>query len=270
LRRWEEDGFVILRGLFSDDRVRSTNAFVDRLWKDRRALSSALTVDVQIESSAQRRLLLSEADDRDRHRPYKINDLYLEFSNIRDLVLDKDLCEVLEHLLSGTPMVCNTLNFEYGSQQADHIDTLYMPSRKAGGMVASWIALDRVGKNNGPLRYWPGSHRIPPYYFSHGKTNAIAEEMSEFNSYVQREVKQRDLKPITLEAEPGDVMIWHSQLLHGGCSIKDHAQTRRSLVTHYFRRQDYRHHFWRLRRHHANGYFYRRRHQAIDAASPSS
>lgn len=263
-RRWVDDGIVVLPGLLSADRVAQVNRFIDELWATRRDLPRPPTVDVQIGSPRQRRILLSDADPRDRRRPYKINDLYLDISMIRDMVLDPRLCEVLETLFYGTPLVCNTLNFEYGSQQPDHIDTLYMPSRKAGGMVASWIALDPVTSSNGPLRYWPGSHRIPPYRFSHGATNAVAEEMPGFEAFIDREVARRGLSPVSLAAEPGDVVVWHSQLLHGGCPIDDPEQTRRSLVTHYFRREDYRHHFWRLRRHHSKGYYYRRRHQATD------
>lgn len=263
-RRWADDGIVLLRGLFSAEQVANINGFIDRLWAQRRELTRPLTIDVGIESSRQRRMLLRDADARDRSRPYKINDLYLEFSIIRDMALDVRLCRVLETLFSGTPLVCNTLNFEYGSQQADHIDTFYMPSRKPGGMVASWIALDSVTSTNGPLRYWPGSHRIPPYRFSHGATNAIAAEMPQFRAFIEGELERRELVPVTLDAEPGDVVIWHSQLLHGGCPIKDSDRTRRSLVTHYFRREDYRHHFWRLRRHRPKGYYYRRRHQPVD------
>lgn len=264
LRDWNRNGFVILSGFFSARTVANVNAFLERLWAGRLELTLPLTIDVRIESDRQRRMLLREATARDRRQPYKINDLYLDYPVIRDMVLDRRLCRVLRTLFEGTPLVCNTLNFEYGSQQTDHIDTLYMPSRKPGGMLASWIALDEVGPSNGPLRYWPGSHRIPAYRFSHGATNAIAEEMPAFRDYIERELERHALSPVTLEAEPGDVMIWHSQLLHGGCPIESASQTRRSLVTHYFRREDYRHHFWRLRRHHPEGYFYRRRHQPVD------
>ena len=264
-RRWEEDGLVILRGLFSADAVERFNAFIDRLWTARQDLSLPLTIDVQIETRDQRRMLLRDADARDRSAPHKINDLYLEYPLVRDLALDPRLCRALATLFGGTPLVCNTLNFEYGSQQADHIDTLYMPSRKPEGMVASWIALDTVTATNGPLRYWPGSHKIPPYRFTTGSTRAVAEEMPDFRAFIEGETRRRGLSTVTLEAEPGDVVIWHSQLLHGGCPIQDPGRTRRSLVTHYFRREDYRHHFWRLRRHHRGGYFYRRRHQAAES-----
>jgi ectoine hydroxylase-related dioxygenase (phytanoyl-CoA dioxygenase family) len=40
-------------------------------------------------------------------------------------------------------------------------------------------------------------------------------------------------------AEPGDVPIWHAQLLHGGRPINDPRQTRLSLVTHYWTTHDY-------------------------------
>ena len=262
-RSWAEHGFVILRGLFAAEQVAGVNRLIDDLWRTRRRVSLPLTIDVHIESGRQRRMLLRDTEAADRLQPYKINDLYLDFPLIRDMVLDVRLCRVLETLFHGTPLVCNSLNFEQGSQQADHFDTFYMPSRRAGGMVASWIALDPVGPTNGPLRYWPGSHRIPPYLFSHGGTRAVADEMPQFRSFIDQEIQRRGLAPEILVAEPGDVLIWHSQLLHGGCAIQDPARTRRSLVSHYFRRGDYRHHFWRVRRHHPGGYYYRRRHQPV-------
>lgn len=57
-------------------------------------------------------------------------------------------------LLEGTPLVMNTLNFEYGAQQDDHIDTVYMPPKKENCMLATWIALETITANAGPLRYY--------------------------------------------------------------------------------------------------------------------
>lgn len=263
LDSWENNGYVILKGFFSHQAIDSVNDLVNTLWQNRHSLAAPITVDVSLESSSQRRMLLREAGDNMRQTPYKINDLYLEYDIIRKVVLDARLCDIIERLFGGTPLLCNSLNFEYGSQQSDHVDSFYMPSRVANGMLASWIALEDVKHNNGPVHYFAGSHKIPPYLFSHGKTNAIASEMPACRDYLESEVSKRGLTPTCFLAEKGDVLIWHSQLLHGGSPIEEPRQTRKSLVSHYFRRKDYLHHLWRIRRFHANGYYYNRRHQAV-------
>lgn len=260
---WERDGYVILRRFFSMEQVDAVNALIDRLWSERAELTAPITIDTELETERTRRRLLRDTPAEARRLPYKINDLYLEYGLIRDMALAPELCDVLRRLFHGSPLVCNTLNFEHGSQQTQHIDNFYMPSRKFGGMLASWIALDPVDGDNGPVSYYPGSHRIPPYRFSHGGLRAVDAEMEDCRRYITRELESRGLEPVTFSAEPGDVLIWHSQLLHGGTGIRDAGRTRRSMVTHYFRQQDYRHHLWRIRRHHRNGYYYRRRHPPV-------
>ena len=90
----------------------------------------------------------------------------------------------------------------------------------------------------------PAPHEMPENHVS----GADVEQNATPEGYFREQLQQRDSKPVTCTAEPGDVLIWHSQLLHGGSAITDAAKTRRSLVTHYFRQQDYRHHFWQLRK----------------------
>ncbi len=257
---WYNNGYLILRGVFSPERCSATNALIDQLWQTRSNLPQPITIDAWLESSQNRRMLFSHAPDDARAAPYKINDLYRDFPEIRSLVLDPDLSAVLAELLDGEPLVCNSLNFEYGSQQNNHVDTLYMPPRVENKLVVSWIALDEIDLSNGPVQLYPGSHLIPPYRFSNGDIRAVSAEMSAFNAYIESELDARGIEPVAFTAQPGDVLIWHAQLLHGGTPITDPEKTRRSLVTHYFRRQDYWHHFWRLRKEHKQGYYLHRRH----------
>jgi ectoine hydroxylase-related dioxygenase (phytanoyl-CoA dioxygenase family) len=174
-----------------------------------------------------------------RKQPYKLNDLYLTQQKIRELVVGQRLAPILRELLEGFPMVCNSLNFEFGSQQDYHFDTFYMPSPTPNKMMASWIALEDATTKNGPLSYFPGSHKIEPFLFSNGSTHAIPSEMPEFDKYISAEIETHGLKAETLLADKGDVLIWHSQLLHGGSAIVDKTKTRKSLVTHYFTKEDF-------------------------------
>ena len=238
-RAWDDNGFLLLKGFYEDDSINTINSLVDALWKGRKKLDARYVIDIFVETNKERRVYMSDAPAEARDKPYKLNDLYLSQSDIRELVIGKRLAPILRHLLDGVPMVCNSLNFEFGSQQDYHFDTFYMPSPTPNKMVASWIALEDTNTQNGPLSYYPGSHKIPPYLFSHGTTHAIPAEMNKFHDYINAEIEKRELKAETLIANKGDVLIWHSQLYHGGSPILDKSKTRKSLVTHYFTNEDF-------------------------------
>jgi ectoine hydroxylase-related dioxygenase (phytanoyl-CoA dioxygenase family) len=169
---------------------------------------------------------------------YKLNNLFLYDNSIRSVALSKRLKPIMEELLGKEPMICNSLNFERGSQQDAHIDSWYMPPPDDENMVAASISLDTVDERNGPIFFYPGSHKIPPYRFSDGRLNVVPEEFHLCLDYIEEQIKQRDLPLVRYQGDPGDVFIWHGQLIHGGSPIKDFSRTRNSLVVHYWRASD--------------------------------
>jgi phytanoyl-CoA hydroxylase len=263
LNSWDQDGVLILRNLFCADSISEINATVDKLWQDKEFLLPKIVIDTHIQSGQSFRQLLKYTSLESRQYPYKLNAIYLEEPSVRDMILNEALCQHLAALLDGTPMVFNSLNFEYGSQQHNHRDTLFMPPRVANKMVVSWIALEDVSLDNGPVRYYPGSHKIAPFRFSNGKQNAVQSELHEFDAYMKQAMLEREIKPAAFEANAGDVLTWHSELLHGGSAILDRQATRKSLVTHYYRKQDYRHRFWQIKKQHADGCYLKWSHQSI-------
>ncbi len=237
---WEENGYLILERHFSLDRVDALNRCVDEVWADSRRHRRPTVADIFIDSPQERRTLLSDAPLEARKAPHKINDLFLESELIRETILETRLSLLLEELLGAPPLVCNSLNLEFGSQQADHCDSIYMSAPVKQYLAATWIALEDCSPDAGPLRFYPGSHKIPPYRFSNGSTAAIYEEMPEYASRMATELARRGLEPEIFLAKAGDVLVWHSQLFHGGETIRDPSRTRRSLVTHYWRARDLR------------------------------
>ncbi len=237
LSTWDQ-GYVHIKGFFSPERVEAMRAEFDRLWRDRRNPNNPYVIDVFIGTPRERRVLFRSAPSEARKQPYKLNDLFLENAIVQDAILDPRLVETLRYLLQNDPVVCNTLTLEYGSQQRLHFDTFYMPSVTRNQMIATWIALDPVRPENGPLCYVPGSNKIEPYLFSSGTTLAKPEEMAQFDSYIEKALATENLEVVELSAEPGDLFIWHAQLYHGGAPIADPSVTRRSIVTHYFSTAD--------------------------------
>lgn len=236
---WQEQGYLYIAEFYSAPEIDRINALIEQLWKQRKQLGPEYVIDIFVESDKERRVYFCDAPNDARNAPYKLNDLFLSNAEIRQAVAGERLAPILAELLDGLPMICNSLNFEFGSQQDYHFDTFYMPSPTPNKMVASWLALEDATPMNGPLTYYPGSHKIPPYHFSNGSTIIMENEMPEFRKYMKEQIEQRGLQPATLEANKGDLLIWHSQLFHGGSPILDKTKTRKSLVTHYFTKEDF-------------------------------
>jgi phytanoyl-CoA hydroxylase len=236
---WEANGFLALEGFFSDEEVEPVNEYVDRLWENRRECDPSIVLDFCIGTRSEGRSSLRESPEGVRSAPYKLNDLYIASPVVRALSMDPRLMAILDSLVGGEVMAINTLNFERGSQQAYHFDTFFMPSPVKNKMVAVWVALEDIEPSTGPLAYYPGSNRLPPFRFSHGNLWAVPAEMGEAARYMEAQVAGQHLPETTFVPRRGDVFIWHSQLLHGGSVIQDMSRTRRSLVTHYFRVEDF-------------------------------
>nr|MDQ3099932.1 phytanoyl-CoA dioxygenase family protein [Bacteroidota bacterium] len=108
-----------------------------------------------------------------------------------------------------------------------------------GYMCAAWIALEKITSDNGPLIYYPGSHRLPYLLndrYDHGGSKYTLGEDSyaRYETAVQRSIDENHFEYKELLAEPGDVLIWHANLLHGGKKIITEGSTRKSMVVHYF------------------------------------
>ncbi len=237
---WQDNGYLLLANFYNDERIDKFNEIIDELWKKRKKLDAKYVIDIFVETDKEKRVYFCDAPKKARHYPYKLNDLFLSSEYVREITAGKELAPILSELLGGDlPMICNSLNFEFGSQQDYHFDTFYMPSPTPNKMIASWLALEDATTLNGPLTYYPGSHKIPAYKFSNGSTIIVPEEMPDFKNYMKKQISEHDLKAETLLANKGDLLIWHSQLYHGGSKILNKTKTRKSLVTHYFTREDF-------------------------------
>lgn len=232
---WQENGVVILPHFYGEGEIDAAVADYGALWD---AGQARITVDDMTTGQRMRLRDVSQAA-RAQHR-FKLNDLYLEQASVRRLALNERLVPVLQTLLGQRPALCNSLSLQYGTEQPDHVDSLYMTPRTPNDLVAAWVALEDCTPDAGLLRYWPGSHSIEPYVFSNGERHVLAGEMDDWNRHIQEQVAQRGLHPELFHAKKGDVFIWSAHLLHGGSPINHSGSTRRSVVFHYFSESDSR------------------------------
>jgi len=227
-RSWDENGFLILPASVSERSIEDVLRLHAQVWRTR---PSHVVVD---NLAVGGRSSMDRLPKGAQTQPHKINDLYLSFPEIRSLALDRRLTLILAELLGDEPALCNTLNLDYGSEQANHVDSLYMTPPRESALVATWTALEDCHPDAGPLSYVPGSHKIAPYRFSDGRLTEIAAEHRAWEAYIRDQVARLGLVEQQFLPRKGDLLIWHGQLLHGGGKRNDSTRTRRSLVCHYF------------------------------------
>jgi ectoine hydroxylase-related dioxygenase (phytanoyl-CoA dioxygenase family) len=231
LRKFVDDGYCIVSIDFSADDAIEFDREVDRLWREKPP-NIAFAYD-----SAP--LRFSVADESRQRRPrYRIHDLHSRFELAKRLFLHPQLHRYASLILGERAVATQSLYFEFGSQQALHRDSIVVPTPKFGELVAAWIALEDIDPQSGALAYVPGSQKIPFYEFAPGEYMFDGRRMGEQDvraamTFHDDECKRRGLQPKLFLARRGQVLFWHSALLHGGGPVGDDHLTRKSLVIHY-------------------------------------
>jgi phytanoyl-CoA hydroxylase len=159
---------------------------------------------------------------------------------LRDVGNEHHLLELLSALLHGKAILFQSINFNMGSEQATHSDSIHMTTYPLGGLLGVWIALEDIDEDNGPLHYYPGSHKLPYYlnadYDNEGNTYLIGDKSyTEYEKMMERKIAEKGLKKEIFKARKGDLLIWHANLFHGGEAHTNKNKTRKSVVFHYFK-----------------------------------
>ena len=214
LIQFEEKGYMILRGFFTKEEIATANAEIDKL--------------------------LHEKKTDFNYTGKKIMEAYKD-SQFLDQVFFRNpqLLHLMAFAMGKKILPFHTINFIEGSEQRAHSDSIHMTTEPQGYLIAAWIALEKTFDGNGPLFYYPGSHRLPyimcPDYDS-GNTDLLLGEYThtQYEEKIAEIVQTNTFPKEYFYAEPGDVLIWHANLLHGGEGIKKAGATRKSMVAHYF------------------------------------
>jgi phytanoyl-CoA hydroxylase len=232
---FQRQGFALLPGFNAATDIDAAAREIETCFSSR---SDDVVVDLL--DTNERTLYSKLSEQQIKTGAMKVNDLHLLVPNIRNLALSDKLVPILREFLGQVPALCVSLFFQKGSAQPPHVDSIFMTPRTPGHLIATWMALEDVDADAGPLEYFPGSHVIEPYVFSTGLRHFVADELPQWSDYYEKQVKERELKKVKFEAKKGDVFIWHSDLLHGGSTIRNPSLTRKSFVFHYYSEFDCR------------------------------
>lgn len=159
-------------------------------------------------------------------------------TDIAAIATNPTMRALLSKLYGRPAFPFQTLNFQHGSQQHFHNDAVHFHSSPERFMCGVWVALEDVTLQNGPLCYYPGSHRWAGYANEHITTRKrdLGKPASQaiYEKLWRALVASFRCEKAVFLPRRGQALIWTACLLHGGEPILDASKTRWSQVTHYF------------------------------------
>lgn len=208
---WSEDGYAILKGFFQEE-AEKVNTEIDQLL-------------------ARKQLKFKYGN--------KLMFALHQSPLIYKMATDPLLVKILSFLLGKPVQIFQSINFINGSQQGAHSDTIHMTTYPLGYLIAVWVALEDISSDQGPLFYYPQSHKLPYVLndnFKHEGTKLrIGSNANKaYELHINKMIEEENIHPTTLIAKKGDILIWHANLLHGGMPIINPKLTRKSMVFHYY------------------------------------
>jgi hypothetical protein len=199
-------------------------------------------VDLETTSKARFELLNSyKYDSKDYNLNNRVENAWKFSPAVRKIATWPEILDLLNQYFEQPAFAFQTLNFERGSSQRLHSDFYHFASSRFEEMVGVWVALEDVHPDSGPLTVCPGTHRLP-YLFpedfgcARGSKADPYRHYKTYEDYVEQLAQSGDVTRKQVCLKEGEILVWHSNLMHGGSPIKDSRLTRMSQVTHYFSR----------------------------------
>lgn len=170
-----------------------------------------------------------------------LQNMYLQYAACRQATVLPRLLEWCDLVLGTRALPFQTLSIPEGTQIPAHSDQILMTTQPTGYLVVAWLALEDIHPDAGPLTLWKGSHRLPyirPADFGVSAATSQAEATALHNQRyypaVQRLIDEAKPEPYVYLPKEGEVLLWHSNVLHRGAMRTHPSLSRHSLVVHYF------------------------------------
>lgn len=213
LAHYEQEGYLIVRGLFTQGEVQDIKETFDAL--------SSTVVPGYFEPD----LSEDNTDPLKRYprvmHPHRFND------KAKKYMLHSGVLEVLKDLYQEDALAAQSMYYYKppGSRgQALHQDNFYLKV-EPGNCIAAWTAIDRSDEENGGMLVVPKTSQYEI---------VCPEEADRKESFTTHYVKPpKDLPIIPAILEPGDVLFFNGNLIHGSYRNKSKDRFRRAFICHY-------------------------------------
>ena len=215
VRCYREQGYTVVPGLFSRAETDRLRAHFDAMRLHRIAAGTLRVGDG-----------ITDADDPLSAYPRFMHPHRHDAAS-RDWLLDARLRGWLNALTGRDPYAVQTMYYfkPPGARgQALHQDQYYLRVQP-GTCIAAWMAVDRCDRETGCLQVVPDTRDTPVL---------CAEQADHDASFTNLMVPlPAHLAPEDVIMEPGDVLFFNGQVIHGSLPNRSRTRFRRALIAHY-------------------------------------
>jgi ectoine hydroxylase-related dioxygenase (phytanoyl-CoA dioxygenase family) len=219
IHSYDQNGYLVLRGLFSPEEVAALRDHYMELRLQGKKPGDYSGVDPK------------SAEEYFRNDPLKKYPRMIHMHRwdqvSLDWMLDRRIAEILTQLTGTEPYAVQSMIYFKPPQargQALHQDQYYLRVQP-GTCIAAWMALDRCDEENGCLQVVPGSQTWPLLCTTKADTTLSFTDVTvpiPAGTLVHNVVM-----------EPGDMLFFNGQVVHGSGPNHSQERFRRSLIGHY-------------------------------------
>ncbi|MDB4218566.1 phytanoyl-CoA dioxygenase family protein, partial [Planktomarina temperata] len=141
-----ENGFAVVRGLIPD-----IEEYCDKIVAD---VSNEFHFET-IENDNNEHLKKVE--------PRRIINAAKKYESVSSVASHEKVLDLLTRLYGRQAYPFQTLNFPMGTEQHFHTDSIHFSSYPEKFMAGVWVALEDISMDQGPLVYYPGTHKWPVF-----------------------------------------------------------------------------------------------------------
>lgn len=211
---FERDGYAIVRGLFTPVEIRELITTFD-----------ALHAQGAIPDCFEAIPTSEGADPLDVYprmmHPHRVSKVAMDY------MLHPKLEPILSSLLQEAPVAAQSMFYwkpPSARGQAPHQDNYYLRVRP-GNCLAVWVAIDRADRENGGLSVAPGSQKLQ--VFCPDDSDLSVSFSGDFVRV------PKGLSEVPVDLDPGDVLFFGGNLIHGSEPNRSADRFRRSFICHY-------------------------------------
>lgn len=159
--------------------------------------------------------------------------------SVRDVAFAEPVLEAIRQMYGADPVPFQTINFDRGSNQKAHADSIHFATKPRNRIVGAWVALEDIHPDSGPLFYVPESDGMPFVDFRVlglpvASMDQQYEDYSRYDQFMENLIRANEWTKTPFLGKAGEAFVWGIDMLHGGLPILDHSLTRHSLVVHYY------------------------------------
>jgi phytanoyl-CoA hydroxylase len=243
LRKWCEDGYVVVPGLVGTELIDAFVREIDDVWERRTPIAGLAVSDVILDEGYRVHVPhgdLVQLDPEQRRRikevsNWRIGEYHLYSQAARRIFDHPGIRRIASTIFARRGEPRYSLMFSKGTEQGLHQDTCVFHIFPRNFMMGVWIACEDITHESGPLEYYPGSNRTPLFaeFSNYPQTNRRTSDPEQSKRYDEHVVNlAKSFQKHELLIKKGDVMFWHPMLIHGGCPRLDRLATRKSYVLH--------------------------------------